>query len=141
MRIVHIKIVSDSPLQLYSKIKCTNIVWFILILEQIMSITLEILEAAKPPTSVNSLVLMNRGLTILTEGFLILCQWRYILFFLRKKIEKDELADSKDRMTTTTKVLFGWIIIVLLMNSLNFIGYNIVEAMIEVKSLKDDRLT
>ena len=106
-----------------------------------MSITLEILEAAKPPTSVNSLVLMNRGLTILTEGFLILCQWRYILFFLRKKIEKDELADSKDRMTKTTKVLFGWIIIVLLMNSLNFIGYNIVEAMIEVKSLKDDRLT
>lgn len=103
-----------------------------------MSITLEILEAAQiiGTTKGEPLVLMNRSLTILTEGFLISCQWRYILFFLRKKIEKDEQSDN--RMSKTVKVLFVWIFLVLIMNSLNFIGYNVVEAIIELQVIETD---
>ena len=56
-----------------------------------MSITLQILEVFKDNTKIQTLVYMNRVLTILTEGFLIASQWFYVLFFLKKKREKNKI--------------------------------------------------
>jgi hypothetical protein len=81
---VHLKVVSQTPEQRLSKIRCTNILWICLIFEQFMSITLQILGVFE----IKTLVYMNRALTILTEGFLIASQWFYALFFLKKKREK-----------------------------------------------------
>lgn len=41
-------------------------------------------------------------------------------------------------MSKTVKVLFVWIFLVLIMNSLNFIGYNVVEAIIELQVIETD---
>jgi hypothetical protein len=86
---VYLKVISQTPEQRLSKIKCTNILWVGLILEQFMSITLQILEVFEDNKKIQSLVYMNRVLTILTEGFLITSQWVYALFFLKKKREKN----------------------------------------------------
>jgi hypothetical protein len=90
---VHLKVVSQTPEQRVSKIRCTNILWICLIFEQFMSITLQILGVIKDNTKIQIkiLVYMNRALTILTEGFLITSQWFYALFFLKKKREKNKI--------------------------------------------------
>jgi hypothetical protein len=74
MRMVHLKVMSQTPQHLKSKVTCTNIVWVLLIGEQCMSIVLQILEAYNKINQDENpfLKYMNRGLTILTEGFLIL---------------------------------------------------------------------
>jgi hypothetical protein len=58
-----------------------------------MSITLQInwVFDEKNDNKKAFLVIMNRVLTILTEGFLITSQWFYALFFLKKKREKNLL--------------------------------------------------
>jgi hypothetical protein len=90
---VHLKVVSQTPEQRLSKIRCTNILWIGLIFEQFMSITLQILGVLENNTKkqIKTLVYINRALTILTEGFLITSQWFYALFFLKKKREKNKI--------------------------------------------------
>ncbi len=55
-----------------------------------MSITLQILEVFEKLKNIKYLILMNLALTILTEGFLIISQWIYALFFLKMKREKNK---------------------------------------------------
>ena len=95
---VYLKVVSQTPQQRVSKIRWTNILWGVLILEQFMSITLQILEVFENNDNIKPWLKMNRVLTILTEGFLILSQWFYALFFLKKKREKNKL----ERRTLST---------------------------------------
>ena len=56
-----------------------------------MSITLQILVVFDESKKIKAYDIMNRVLTILTEGFLIASQWFYALFFLKKKREKNTL--------------------------------------------------
>ena len=86
---VYLKIVSQTPEQMATKIRCTKILWIVLILEQFMSITLQILEVFEDPDKIQPTIYMNRILTIITEGFLITSQWIYALFFFKMKREKN----------------------------------------------------
>ena len=89
---VYLKVISQTPEQRVSKIRCTNILWILLILEQFVSITLQINGVFDEKNKNRKvLIIMNRVLTILTEGFLITSQWFYALFFLKKKREKNAL--------------------------------------------------
>jgi hypothetical protein len=75
MRLVALKITSQTPEHLKRQILISKIVWIALILEQFMSIVLQILEAFEYISDEKSpfFKYLNRGLTILTEGFLIIC--------------------------------------------------------------------
>lgn len=78
------------------------------------------------------LIWLNRFNTIVTEGFLLFCQWKYALFFWKKKREKH--IESEEQIPLHSKIFVGWIVTMILINTLNFLAYNIAELYISIRS-------
>ena len=76
-------------------------------------------------------------MTILTEGFLITSQWTYAVFFLKKKREK--ITQEGRVLSKKAKYSIAWIIGVIVVNTLQFVGKNIYEGYLEfVKEVKPE---
>ena len=63
---------------------------------------------------------------------MITCQWKYVLYFILKKREKN--CEEGREFSFKTKMLMSWLMVVLFLNSLNFFSYNIVELILELKN-------
>lgn len=82
------------------------------------------------------LVIMNRLLGILTELPLIVFQAKYIITFLRIKYRDGGFKAFK-QSSKRTKFLTIWIFLILLVNSINTVCFNVLQTVIRIKQIKD----
>ncbi len=132
MRIVHLKVTCQEPNVYFSKVKCTNYFWGFLILEQLVSTTIEISDTIDIGNTKiqNVFNIINKGLTLFTEGIFIYFQWYYILFFISKK--KLKLESENKELTTKAKGLFWWLYFVLGINTLNYLIFSVLEMVVRI---------
>lgn len=142
MRVVLLKIQSESPSIFFNKVYKAKLVlvsgFFILL----FSYTLEILEKVYlenpdykdqlTDTEKYYLVIFNRALSVLTEFPLIIFQTMYIMVFLRIKYA-DGGFRAFQKSSKRTKFLTIWIFSILLVNSINTVCFNVTQVIIRIK--------
>jgi hypothetical protein len=90
---------------------------------------------AMSPTELISLVIVNRTLSIITEIPLIILQMRYIVKFLKLKYQ-EEGYEGFVKSSKKTRFIVIWIFSVLLINSINTLGFNVMQIVIRILQIK-----
>lgn len=134
MRMVHLKVTSQSVEELKDRTKTTNGVWVIFITLYLISLTLDILVLTLKSYPIG-LIWINRALSITASCFIIGNQWKYVIFFFGKK--KSRMARESGKFSTEAKCLLAWLVLVLVINSINYIGYNALDIALNLQAFMD----